>query len=76
MIASASDPAPVARHEDETAVLPIDPHALVHYVVACQVAGVSGTGLAPPDLRALIQRVSRLSIPDAVKILREELSCK
>ena len=55
---------------------PIDPHVLVHFVAACQVAGVSVTGLATSDLRVLIQRLTRLSIPDAVKLLRKEVPCR
>ena len=53
---------------------PIDVHALAHFVATCQVAGVFVTGLNPSDLRLLIQRLSRLSIPDAVKLLRKEQS--
>lgn len=53
------------------AVCPIDPHALNHFLAACQAASVTVTHLNPSDLRTLIQRLSRLSIPDAVKLLRE-----
>jgi hypothetical protein len=67
----ASDLVPIERHGDET-MQPIDPHVLVHFVAACQVAGVTVTGLDSSDLRALIQRLSRLSIPDAVKSLSKE----
>lgn len=70
-----SDPTPIVRLTDKT-MQPVDPHALVHFLAACQVAGVSATGLGPTDLRALIQRLTKLSIPDAVKLLRRETSCK
>ena len=49
---------------------PIDPHHLMHYLVACKVAGVTEACSNPAEQRALIDRVSRLSIPDAVKLLR------
>lgn len=54
----------------------IDPHTLVHFVVACQVAGFSMAGQDSDELRALIQQLSYLSIPDAVTILRRESPCK
>jgi len=52
---------------------PIDVRALAHFVATCQVAGVFVTGLDPSDLRSLIQRLARLAIPDAVKLLRREV---
>lgn len=75
MVREASDRALDDRHEDETSSMyPIDPHAFVHYVTACQVARVSVTGgLGPSDLRSLIQHLSRLSIPDAVTLLCQKV---
>lgn len=49
---------------------PIDPRAMAHYVAACKIAGVPVAQLDVLDLRALIDRCSRLSIPDAARILR------
>jgi hypothetical protein len=49
---------------------PLDPHHLNHYLAACKVAGVPVMRSSPAAQRALIAQVSRLSIPDAVKILR------
>jgi hypothetical protein len=73
-VKGTSDPVTIERHVDETnRMRPIDPHALVHFVAACQVAGVSVSGLTPSDHRCLIQRLSRLSIPDAVKLLRRKV---
>ena len=51
---------------------PIDPAALSHYLAACKVAGVTVARQSPADQRALIERVARLAIPDAVKLLRRE----
>lgn len=52
---------------------PIDPPALVHFVAACQVAGITVTGLDPTSLRSLIQQLTQLSIPDGAKLLRKKL---
>jgi hypothetical protein len=52
------------------AVCPIDPQALNHFLTACQVARVAVPHLNSSDFRTLIQQLSRLSIPDAVKLLR------
>jgi hypothetical protein len=52
------------------AVAPIDPRTLAHYLTACKVAGVPVAQLDVPDLCALIDRCSRLSIPDAARLLR------
>jgi hypothetical protein len=73
---STAAPASVGPHEDETNMRPIDPHDLVHYLVACQVAGVSLAILGSADLRSLISQLSRLSIPGAVKLLRTGAPCK
>ena len=51
---------------------PIEPHHVNHYLAACKVAGVTVALTSPEEMRALIDRVSRLSIPDAVKLLRKE----
>lgn len=51
---------------------PLDPSHVAHYLAACRVAGVPVARLATADLRALIERVSRLSIPAAAKLLRKE----
>ncbi len=66
MSVAVSDPTAIGRLTD---VPPVDPHALVHFVTACQVAGVAVTGLASQDFRALIEQLSWLSIPDAVRRL-------
>jgi hypothetical protein len=58
-------------------VKPIDPHAFVHYLAACKVAGVAApaiTPLSPTSLRDLIARCAAMSIPDAVRLLRKEIS--
>ena len=49
---------------------PIDPRDLAHYLTACKVAGVPVAQLDVPDLHGLIDRCSRLSIPDAARMLR------
>lgn len=51
---------------------PIEPHHVNHYLAACKIAGVTVALTSPEEMRALIDRVSRLSIPDAVKLLRKE----
>ncbi len=53
---------------------PIDPRAMAHYLTACKVAGVPVAQLDVPDLRALIERCSRLSIPEAARVLRRTRS--
>jgi hypothetical protein len=54
---------------------PIDPGAMVHYLAACKVAGVPVAQLDVLDLRALIDQCSRLSIPDAARVLRARKAC-
>ncbi len=49
---------------------PLDPRHVAHYLAAIRVAGVPVAATAAEDLRALIERLSRLSIPAAVKLLR------
>lgn len=51
---------------------PLEPHHVNHYLAACKVAGVTVALTSPDELRALIDRLSRLSIPDAAKLLRKE----
>ena len=49
---------------------PLDPRHLAHYLAICAVAHVQ---VAPRDwveMRALLERLSRLSIPDGVKLLQ------
>ena len=53
-------------------VKPLEPHHVMHYLAACKVAGVPVAQTSVPDLRDLIDRISRLSIPDAAKLLRRE----
>jgi len=53
---------------------PLDPHHVVHYLAACTIARVPVARTSPIEMRALIARLSRLSIPDAVTLLRAESS--
>jgi hypothetical protein len=53
---------------------PIEPKDVAHYIAACRVAGVPVAVTSEPDLRALIERCSTLSIPDAVRLPRRGLS--
>lgn len=53
---------------------PIDPRHMVHYLAIFTVARVPVPQLSPAEMRALIARVSRLSIPDGVDLLRAEAS--
>lgn len=55
-----------------TTQAPLEPHHVAHYLATCRVAGVPVAATTTEDLRALIERLSRLSIPDAVKLLRAE----
>lgn len=50
---------------------------MVHYLAACAVARVPSARESPAEtaeMRALIARLARLSIPDAVALLRAEAS--
>jgi hypothetical protein len=52
---------------------PIDPHHMAHYLAALRISGVPITQIArmsPVELRELIERLSRMSIPDAANHLR------
>lgn len=49
---------------------PIDPRTMAHYIAACKIAGVPVAQLDVLDLRSLIERCARLSIPDAARFLR------
>jgi len=49
---------------------PIPPKDIVHYLVACKIAGLPVAIISADDLRALIARCATLSIPDAVCLLR------
>jgi hypothetical protein len=51
-------------------VTPIDPRTMAHYIAACKIAGVPVAQLDVLDLRSLIERCARLSIPDAARFLR------
>ncbi len=69
---SKSDGSGASCEAQQSPMQPIDPPALVHFVAACQVAGITVTNLDPTSLRSLIQQLMRLSIPDAVKLLRKK----
>jgi hypothetical protein len=73
MSAPLSDPDAPQRHNDQNLmdIPPLDPAALSHYLAACKVARVPVADTSVADLHALIARVSRLSIPDAAKLLRK-----
>jgi hypothetical protein len=59
-----SDPGPDLRQIDQP-MPPIDSATLMHYLVTCTIAKVAVPKLDPLTLRALITRLSTLSIPDA-----------
>ncbi len=50
----------------------LEPSHIAHYLAACRIAGVpiADTRLDPMELRALIEKLSTLAIPDAVRYLR------
>lgn len=54
--------------------MPLAPHLVVHYLAACTAAKVSPASISShfvsaQDARNLIERVGKLSIPDAAKLL-------